>query len=181
MVDRERRKVLQMGLAAAVAVPLVPSASAAAPEDARSAPDAEPARDEPARERLGDGVAEGPIGLFAPYGLGDELGMGWSLADLRAPDRGAMLLLLSGPEGAQARVHICANPGCAAGLASTDALDFILMNGGAGDGASDEALGRVVRRLATIASANAASVPAGLLPHEERIERWLRAEPGALL
>ena len=179
MVDPDRRKVLQVALAAA-AVPFVPGAVTA---EAFEPTVAAAGRDEPAGapELLGSAAGPGPLALLAPWALGAEVGLGWTLSDLRAPERGAMLLVLS-REGQSARVHVCANPGCPAGIASTDRLDFILMNGGSGDGASDEELGRVLRRIAAIAATNEATCDlSGLLPHEQRIARWLEAEPGALL
>jgi hypothetical protein len=184
MVDQERRKVLQYGLAAAV-VPLVRVAPAVAEdtsnEDARTEVSKGP--DAPLPVELGAKVSSGPLALMAPHVVGSDLGRGWTLLDLRAPDRGAMLLSLKrAADGAMARVHLCRNAGCPAGIASTDKLDFILMNGGGGDEASDEELGLVLLKLATVVAANEAEVDLkGLQTHEERIEHWLQAGPGALL
>lgn len=181
MVDQERRKVLQFGIAAAV-VPLVHAAPGVAGE-----PTAEPRSiagpEVSTPKRLGDDAAAGPHELLAPHSPGADLGMGWTFLDLRAPDRGAMLLSLKHvSDGAVARVHLCRNSGCPAGIASTERLDFILMNGGRGDDASDEELGRVLLRVAGIVQGNEAEIALeGLQTHEERIEAWLQAEPGALL
>ena len=183
MVDDARRRMLQVGLAAAAA-PLLPRSGFTAPhaEPEQEVPDAPVGGEGPTVDRLGHAAGPGPIGLLAPYGLGHDLGMGWAVTDIRAPDRGAMLLVLGSGDGADARVHICRNDGCAAGIASTDGLDLLLMNGGGGAGDSDEELGRVLRRVATIAAANESAVDLdGLLTHEERIARFLGSEPGALL
>ncbi len=183
MVDQERRKVLQFGLAA-VAVPLVGAAPARAegPAPMAAAPAAEHLPEDTPPALLGDDAGLGPVALLAPHALGSELGMGWTFRDLRAADRGAMLLTLErATDGALARVHVCRNGGCPAGIASTDELDFLLMNGGRGDDASDEVLGRVLLRVANIARVNEAQVSlAGLLTHEERIEQWLGATQGVL-
>jgi len=185
MVDQERRKVLQYGLAAA-AVPLVrvaPAAAEGAPSD--PGPEAKEAKGPagPPPVELGAKVASGPMALMAPHVVGSDLGRGWTLLDLRAPDRGAMLLSLKRTaDGAVARVHLCRNGGCPAGIASTDRLDFMLMNGGGGDEASDEELGLVLLELAPAVAANEADIDLkGLQTHEERIEAWLQADPGALL
>ncbi len=185
MVDQKRRKVLQYGLAAA-AVPFIQVAPAAAGGASKDpAPEASEAKGTHASPpiALGAEVFAGPMELLAPHVVGSDLGRGWTLLDLRAPDRGAMLLSLKhAADGAVARVHLCRNGGCPAGIASTDRLDFMLMNGGGGDEPSDEELGLVLLDLATAVAANEAEIDLkGLQTHEERIEHWRQADPGALL
>jgi len=133
-----------------------------------------------ARVRLGAGSPPGPVHLFSPIALGDEVGLGWTLAEIRAPERGAMLVgLVKGEE--TARVHVCLNEGAPVGPAKTDDLDFIIMNHGKGRTATNEEVGRVVLTLASLAAATGI-VPKGLLTHQQRLDAWLLSpEPGTLL
>jgi len=133
-----------------------------------------------ARVRLGAGAPPGPVNLFSPIAVGDEVGLGWILAEIRAPERGAMLVgLVKGDESA--RVHVCLNGGAPVGPARTDALDFVIMNHGNGRSATNEEVGRVVLTLASLA-AGTGIVPGGLLTHQQRLDAWLLTpEPGVLL
>lgn len=79
---------------------------------------------------------------------GGELGLGWAVQSLSAIDRGAMVLSLSHADGRTARVHLCTHDGQPRGLAHTELLDFILMDGGQGDLPTEEDLGRVLLSLA---------------------------------
>jgi hypothetical protein len=186
-VDLGRRMVLGAGAAALVTPLFAPGrAHGRGTEAARSGlelgdPTEKSPEDVAAHEagtRLGAQAPEGPTGVFHPLQRGDELGFGWTLGEVRAPERGAMLVVLA-RDGEEARVHVCRNGGCPAGIASTDALDFLLMNQGGGSIATDEDLGRALVALAAVAAQSGVTV-AGLMTHEERIERWVRAEPGAL-
>lgn len=110
--------------------------------------------------------------LFHPLGPGADLGLGWKLEGVYPPTEGAITLTLSHHDGRRVRVDVCLRDGQARGPASTELLDFIVMDGGNGSAPMDESLGRVVRRLAAIAqeneSADAQKVRA-LLPHVERV------------
>jgi|GEM_PF-5655950 len=185
-IDHDRRQVLMAG-AVAFAAPLVGVASVRAASDERTetAPGTptskspEKVSEYEAGVQLGASAESGPLSLFAPLALGDELGFGWRLREVRGPDRGALLVLLS-RDGTDARVHVCRNAGCAAGIASTERYDFLLMNEGHGGEQTDEDLGRAVVALAGFAARSEVVVD-NLMTHEERIERWVGEEPGALL
>ena len=132
------------------------------------------------RVRLGAGSPAGPVHLFSPVAIGDEVGLGWTLAEVRAPERGAMLVgLVKGADSA--RIHVCLNEGSPVGPARTDDLDFVIMNHGKGRSATNEEVGRVVLTLASLA-AGTGIVPKGLLTHQQRLDAWLLSpEPGTLL
>ncbi len=132
------------------------------------------------RVRLGAGAPPGPLNLFYPIAVGDEVGLGWTLAEVRAPERGAMLVgLVKGDD--RARIHVCLNEGSPVGPARTDDLDFVVMNHGKGRSATNEEVGRVVLTLASLA-AGTGIVPRGLLTHQQRLDAWaLSPEPGVLL
>jgi len=55
------------------------------------------------------------------------------------------------------------------GVARTEDVDLILMNGGDGDDPTAEALGRVLRSLAARMTGPA---PPGLLTHDERLSAY---------
>jgi len=133
-----------------------------------------------ARVRLGANAPAGPANLFSPVAVGDEVGLGWVLAEARAPERGAMLVGLAKGEET-ARIHVCLNKGTPVGPAKTQHLDFVVMNHGSGSSATDEEVGRVVLTLASLAEGTGI-VPKGLLTHQERLDAWiLSPEPGTLI
>lgn len=176
---RDRRSFLTSMGAAAVAAPLL-GASVARAGEAGAASTTEDRPRALDLNMLGEGAAAAPAALMAPLVPGVELAFGWTFEGAWGPDRGAVLVRLQ-REGVEARVHICRNDGCPAGLASTEQLDLLLMNQTEG-GASEEALARAVVFLASILGENGAdAVPAGLLSHEERIARYLGQDKGALL
>ncbi len=186
-VNLGRRKVLTAGAAAVLASPLVAANVARAkgteaPRMPAGTPQPKSAAEKEAQEaalRLAAEAPEGPLAVFAPLNAGDEVAFGWALREVRAPEKGAMLVVMAKGRK-EVRVHVCANPGCAVGPASTEALDFIIMNDGSGEEPTDEELGLALVALAGIA-AKTGVVPEGLLTHEQRIEKWLGEEPGALL
>lgn len=116
-----------------------------------------------------------PWWLLRPLARGSHLGLGWVLAHLSAVDRGAIVLTLQHREGGVARVHICRHEGRPKGLAHTELLDLVLMDGGRGDRPTDEGLGRVLLGLAAhireneLADGGDLSVLARLQCHEDRI------------
>ena len=177
---RDRRSFLTSMGAAAVAAPLLGSKAARAAEGGEPAP---PVESRPAAldlNMLGEGAPVAPSTLLTPLVPGVELAFGWVFEGAWGPDRGAILVRLQ-REGIEARVHVCRNDGCPAGLASTEQLDLLVMNQSEGE-ASDEELARAVVFLASILGQNGAdAVPAGLLSHEERIARFLGQDKGALL
>ncbi|MCO4769229.1 MAG: hypothetical protein KDA24_04310 [Deltaproteobacteria bacterium] len=186
-VDHDRRKVLaasaavltapMLGMGAARAGEAESSSRRTAGEITQKSP--ERVAEVEAGIALGAEAEAGPAEIFSPVGIGDEVRDGWRLTEVRAPEKGAMLVVLS-RDGVMARVHVCANGGCAVGPASTDELDFLVMNDGQGSLATAEDLGLALRALAELAGATGV-VPSDLLTHEQRIEKYLSAEPGALL
>jgi len=186
-VDLGRRKVLTAGAVAVLASPLAAAGVASAKgTDAPAMPPGTPspksAKDKETQEAAIRLAADAPVAsleVFAPLSPGDEVAFDWVLREVRAPEKGAMLVVLS-KAGKEARIHVCANAGCAVGPASTEALDFVIMNDGSGDEPTDEELGLALVALAG-AAAKTGVVPKGLLTHEQRIEKWLGEEPGALL
>jgi len=123
----------------------------------------------------GDGAPLGdapPWALLAPFDAGTELGLGWSLDSVGPIRGGAATLLIQHTDGGTARVAIRRNSGAPLGIAHTDQLDFLLMNGGSGTSHTDGSLSRVLGALAAALRANAVEIPVELLtalqPHAER-------------
>lgn len=119
----------------------------------------------------------GPGWLLAPYATGAHVAFGWSLGLLEANVSGAWILNLHHASGDGARVHICYHDGQPKGVGHTELLDLVLMDGGAGDRDTDEALGRVVRHLANVMRKNelrdgAIDELARLKTHGERVEEY---------
>lgn len=96
----------------------------------------------------------GPWWLLAPLARGSHLGQGWYLAHFGAVQRGASVLTLQSRDGEIARVHVCQHDGAPRGLASTELLDLVLMDGGQGDKQTPEHLGRVLMGLARVMREN---------------------------
>jgi len=118
-----------------------------------------------------------PAFLFHPLGPDGDLGLGWRLARVYPPHEGAITLTLAHAAGRTARVDVCLREGAPRGPAHTALLDFLVMDGTDGDGATDESLGRVVRRLAHIAGDNEAADLTritALVPHTQRL--WAHPE-----
>ncbi len=102
--------------------------------DPRSAP--EPASTAPA------------WGLLKPLHEGIVLGLGWAVESLSPIRGGSATLALRHPDLGIARVAIHRNEGAPLGVAHTDHLDFMLMNGGSGTTQTDESIGRILVGLA---------------------------------
>lgn len=74
-----------------------------------------------------------------------------------------------------ARVHLCHHQGDPKGLAHSDLIDLVLMDGGRGDRATDESLGRVLMGLAAHIRDNELSADgdlgalARMQPHSDRV------------
>ena len=118
----------------------------------------------------------GPWWLLAPMKPGDQVGFDWRLQSLKAYDRGAWVLTV-GRGDQSARIHICYHQGSPRGVAHTDLLDLVLMDGGQGDKPTTESLGRVLRQLAVVIRENeldeaAVADLSDLLTHGERVQRY---------
>ncbi len=120
------------------------------------------------------GEAEPAWEILSPVRPGDHLGFGWRAGRLRRA-AGAWTLSLIHPERGLARVAICYRRGAARGLASTELLDLVLMDGAAGDRRTDEALGRVIIALSRVLARNeraVAEASSHLMTHAERVARF---------
>src|SRR6187455_508203 len=89
------------------------------------------------RDAAGDEVAakvsnEPAWGLLAPFGEGTALGLGWVLESVSPIAAGAASMALRHEQSGVARIAIRRNNGAPIGIAHTDQLDFLLMNGGGG-------------------------------------------------
>lgn len=120
--------------------------------------------------------AASPAWLVHPLQPGTPLGLGWSLGAVHPPERGAVVVELT--QGARlARVHVCQHQGQPRGLAHTEWLDLLLMDGGTGQSPTEEGLGRVVRALAQVIRQNelrpgAEAQIAALMTHGDRVARF---------
>jgi ferredoxin len=126
----------------------------------------DPARPDPAER-------EPPWALLAPFTEGVGLGGGWILESLSPIRGGASTMVLRHERDGVARVSIRRNGGLPVGVAHTDHLDFLLMNGGGGTAETDDAIRRVLIDLVRTVrpqvngGADTAAL-AALLPHSER-------------
>lgn len=120
-------------------------------------------------------LAPAPWQLVAPLRAGSDLGHGWAVADLSPVHAGSCVLTAVHESGRQQRVHLCRNTGAPVGLVHTDAVDLVVMNGGAGDVATDEGLAQAVAAVAHAVARNedaTAVATMGLLAHADRVERF---------
>jgi ferredoxin len=87
-------------------------------------------------------------GLLAPFGEGTVLGLGWVLESVSPVRGGAATMVLRHERSGIARVAIRRNSGAPMGVAHTEHLDFLLMNGGGGQLETQGSIGRVLLALA---------------------------------
>lgn len=145
------------------------------PQGPETGPAAHGAPQEPPVEAPTEISAPPPWELLAPLHAGAAVGDGWQVTDLSPVVHGACVLTLRNARARTWRIHVCRNDGTPRGLVYTDALDFVVMNGGAGDVPTDEGLAQAVAAVAHAAAANERRTPAlvaALLPHGERLERY---------
>lgn len=119
-----------------------------------------------------------PWWLLSPLQQGASLGRGWSIDALSPIESGAAILTLAHRDGRQARVHMCAWKDAPRGVAHTELLDLIIMDGGQGDRPTEEGLGRALSSLASRIRRNELRIDAdiralaGMQSHEERVEQY---------
>ena len=134
-----RRSALKKLLVGAAGAAAVPGAASAA---TRNAVTGQSIAGQASSFSLPDGPA--PWWLIAPMSLGTSLGHGWYVQGLDAVKRGASVLTLRHVSGKSSRVHLCAHRGSPQGVAHSELVDLVLMDGGTGTQQTDEGLGRVV-------------------------------------
>lgn len=164
----QRRAILK-GLTVGSAIIAAPLGAAAANGErtASKHPDAE--------QQPPDAGADAPWALVAPWTAGAALAGGWSVAMLGPLERGAAVLTLVHQQGQQARVHVCRRRKVAHGVAATQRLDLVLMNGGNGARPTQPSIERAMDVLAGRIGEHEheqredASAPSGLLSHEARL------------
>lgn len=115
---------------------------------------------------------EPPWALLAPFSEGSPLGLGWVLESLSPVRSGAATMALRHAQHGLTRVAIRRNGGAPLGVAHTDQLDFMVMNGGGGNSMTEQSISRVLNAVAQKVSATAngggrETILAALLPHSE--------------
>lgn len=110
--------------------------------------------------------------LLHPFEEGDPLALGWVLESLSPVRSGATTMVLRHETLGLARVAIRRNSGAPLGVAHTDQLDFMLMNGGSGTARTEESVGKVLVAFARALAQRPNGGPgedivAALLPHAE--------------
>jgi hypothetical protein len=116
-----------------------------------------------------------PWELLAPLQAGAALGHDWQVAALGPVQAGSCVLTLAHASGRTHRVHLCRNAGAPAGLVHTAEVDLLVMNGGAGELATDEGLAQAVAAVAHAVARNESAAllaQVGLQAHAERVARY---------
>jgi ferredoxin len=113
-----------------------------------------------------------PWPLLLPFGAGAALGLGWEIESLSSVRSGAATMVLRHAEHGPVRVTVRRNGGSPLGVAHTDELDFMLMNGGSGSTQTEDSVGRVLIGLAhalrnRVGDASNESLLDALLPHPD--------------
>ncbi len=113
-----------------------------------------------------------PWGLLAPFTEGAAVGRGWVLESLSPVRGGAATMVLRHQEHGVARVTIRRNSGAPLGVAHTDHLDFMLMNGGGGTAQTEQSIANVLITFAATLrrrgnGASNQALLAALRPHTE--------------
>ena len=125
----------------------------------------------PATAALQPSIDEPPWELLMPFGEGLPIGLGWLLESLSPVRGGSASLALRHEQHGTAHVAIRRNGGAPLGVAHTDRLDFLLMNGGSGSTHTEDSIARALVAMADSLQRHAAAVPedlvASLLPHAE--------------
>ena len=117
-----------------------------------------------------------PWHLFAPLEAGSELALGWKIKDLSPVQLGGAVMTLEHKRGYETKVHFCKKSEEPKGITHTSHFDVFLMNGGDGDTASEEELGRVVLTLGAVVRQNEDRKPelqklaSSMLSHDERVD-----------
>lgn len=86
--------------------------------------------------------------LLAPFTAGTALALGWVLDSLGPIRAGVAIMVLRHEQHGSAQVSIRRNNGTPCGVAHTDTLDFLLLNGGGGSAPTEGSIERVLKALA---------------------------------
>jgi hypothetical protein len=118
---------------------------------------------------------EVPWGLVSPLAAGSEIGAGWSIGSMSPIIEGAIQLTLTHATGRSMKVRICKRGESPVGIAQTETLDLIAMNGGDGHLPTEESFGLAVLAVADVLRRNEAVssrvLTRGLVTHEEHLKR----------
>jgi hypothetical protein len=122
-------------------------------------------------------VQPAPWSLLSPLAQGAAVAHGWHVAGLTEVVDGSCALTLANQRGRELRLHLCRNDGRPRGLAYTNRLDLMVMNGGLGDLPTEETFAQAVAEVAHVLAANEGrseheAVLSALLSHAERSERF---------
>lgn len=122
----------------------------------------------PTRAQPASGENAPPWALLSPFREGDALALGWHLESLGPIRSGATCLALRHAQHGVARVTVRRNDGAPLGVAHTEHLDFMLMNGGAGLSQTQDSIGRVLLFMAAKLDRNPPEeLLEALTPHAE--------------
>lgn len=120
-------------------------------------------------------IDEVPWGIISPLSAGSQIGAGWSVESMSPIVEGAIQLKLKHATGRPSKVRICKRGDAPVGIAQTETLDLVAMNGGDGKLPTEESLGLAVLAIADLARKNEAVgsgvITRRLLTHEEHLKR----------
>lgn len=122
--------------------------------------------------------ADSPWWLVAPLKTGSSVGKGWKIVNIGSIEQGACILSLKHNSGEMTNIHICAKGEEQKGIASTELLDLVIMDGRQGEEPTQEDVGRVVMGLAKRIEKNEIKLEANLSSltslqsHDERVYRY---------
>lgn len=111
-----------------------------------------------------------PWELLRPYGPDTPVALGWRVASLSEVRGGAALLTLRHADHGDATVTLRRNAGAPLGIAHSEYLDLMLMNGGSGASFTEDSIGRTLLAMAEVVRRRERSEPqsdlvTALLPH----------------
>ena len=169
-----RRQAVQ-GILVGGAVVAVPGVARARNAGVRIANAAPPHSASPPAA-AGEQEIPAPWHLIAPLKPGSEIALGWSVVALSAVVRGASILTLRGSDGRSSAIHLCQRGERPCGIAHTETVDLILMNGAEGRAPTEESLGRVIKTLALRIRENERRCPRSdgslLMTHDRRMSEF---------
>jgi len=122
--------------------------------------------------------SDAPLWLISPLEIGSSVGKGWKIEEIGLIEQGACILSLKHNSGEVTNIHICAKGEEQKGIASTELLDLVIMDGRQGEEPTQEDVGRVVMGIAKRIQSNEISLEAdlsslaSLQSHDERVYRY---------